>query len=91
VGAAPSTFRLERSFEERWHDRTADAKAVRGVRHVVGLQRRLRSGTGSALDVVKPSWVGSSLVPDDEGQFIAGVLAASPSDGEPPSFTQRHR
>jgi hypothetical protein len=34
---------------------------------------------------------GVILVPDDEGQFIAGVLAASPSDGEPPSFTQRHR
>jgi hypothetical protein len=34
---------------------------------------------------------GVILVPDDEGQFIAGVLATSPSDGEPPSFTQRHR
>ena len=48
-------------------------------------QARLRTRCGEA------ELGGVILVPDDEGQFIAGVLATSPSDGEPPSFTQRHR
>ena len=44
----------------------------KGVRHVVGLQRRLRSGTGSALDVVKPSWVGSSWSPTTRASSSPG-------------------